>query len=107
MAPRRLPSKRKQARVCLPSGSRSTLCDAKDHRLIVEPACGASLALVYGQDEDLKKHEKILVVVCGGVSASIEELLNWQDSGASIIEHSHRGKEFIEVLEAAKLKQAP
>lgn len=39
---------------------------AEDHRLVVEPACGASLSLCYDRDKDLQECETILVVVCGG-----------------------------------------
>ncbi|MCP1633158.1 pyridoxal-phosphate dependent enzyme [Kerstersia gyiorum] len=38
-----------------------------DHRLLVEPACGASLALAYDQAGVLAGLHDIIVVVCGGV----------------------------------------
>lgn len=48
-----------------------------DHRVLVEPACGAALANIYNinQIESLAKAESILVIVCGGVGISID-LLN-------------------------------
>ncbi|MEM7216493.1 MAG: pyridoxal-phosphate dependent enzyme [Pseudomonadota bacterium] len=45
-----------------------------DHRLLVEPACGAALALLYEGKIDVKRHKKILVVVCGGSTATVESL---------------------------------
>ena len=39
----------------------------KDHRLLVEPACGASLAAVYDGIEQVQNFSSLLVVVCGGV----------------------------------------
>ncbi len=49
-----------------------------DHRVLVEPACGASLSLVYGRDPRLQG--RVLVVVCGGASASLEQLTDWREA---------------------------
>lgn len=49
-----------------------------DHRLLVEPACGAALALAYAPSEALQRYNKVLVVVCGGVTASIDQIRQWQ-----------------------------
>ena len=51
---------------------------AADHRVLVEPACGASLAAVYGQHPFLQGNKRILLVVCGGVGISYEQLLKWK-----------------------------
>jgi len=48
-----------------------------DHRVLVEPACGASLALVYKQTEALQRFENVLVIVCGGAGTTIEQLDIW------------------------------
>jgi L-serine/L-threonine ammonia-lyase len=48
-----------------------------DHRVVVEPACGASLALAYQQHEALADYRNVLVVVCGGVTASVAQLQAW------------------------------
>jgi L-serine/L-threonine ammonia-lyase len=48
-----------------------------DHRVLVEPACGASLALVYRQTEALQRFENVLVIVCGGAATTIEQLERW------------------------------
>jgi L-serine/L-threonine ammonia-lyase len=47
-----------------------------DHRVLVEPACGASLAVVYGRDPRLVG--PVLVVVCGGASATHQALVDWR-----------------------------
>jgi L-serine/L-threonine ammonia-lyase len=48
-----------------------------DHRVLVEPACGASLTLAYQRHAVLQPFEKVLVIVCGGATATIEQLLEW------------------------------
>jgi len=48
-----------------------------DHRLLVEPACGAALAAVYGQHQELRLYRNVLVIVCGGVTASLAQLEQW------------------------------
>jgi L-serine/L-threonine ammonia-lyase len=49
----------------------------QDHRILVEPACGAALAAVYDNVPEIDGCQTILVVVCGGVTASIEQLAAW------------------------------
>jgi L-serine/L-threonine ammonia-lyase len=51
-----------------------------DHRLLVEPACGASLALAYERVPELLGFEKILVIVCGGVTTTIDQIREWRQS---------------------------
>ena len=46
-----------------------------DHRLLVEPACGASLAAVYDKAPKLESYRNILVVVCGGATSTIDQIL--------------------------------
>lgn len=48
-----------------------------DHRLVVEPACGASLAVVYDRAPELAAFDSVLVIVCGGVTATVEQLKRW------------------------------
>lgn len=48
-----------------------------DHRVLVEPACGASLALAYEQAPALEPFNTVLVVVCGGATASIDQIRQW------------------------------
>lgn len=48
-----------------------------DHRILVEPACGASLAAVYETFPEIGALESVLIIVCGGCTASIEQLTQW------------------------------
>jgi len=48
-----------------------------DHRLLVEPACGASLALTYEKSPELDGFGTILIVVCGGVTATLDQIRAW------------------------------
>lgn len=45
-----------------------------DHRALVEPACGASLAVLYQQLVDLRDMNNVLVIVCGGSTTTIASL---------------------------------
>ncbi|WP_421504784.1 pyridoxal-phosphate dependent enzyme [Erwinia rhapontici] len=45
-----------------------------DHRVLVEPACGASLAVVYDQHPQIAAFQNLLVIVCGGATSSLEHL---------------------------------
>jgi len=48
-----------------------------DHRLLVEPACGAALAAVYGNAPALAACNTVLVIVCGGATATADNLRQW------------------------------
>jgi len=48
-----------------------------DHRLVVEPACGAALAAVYDDAPQLAGARNVLVIVCGGVTATVAQLQQW------------------------------
>ena len=48
-----------------------------DQRLLVEPACGAALAVAYDMPEALAAFNKVLIIVCGGATASAENLNHW------------------------------
>jgi L-serine/L-threonine ammonia-lyase len=48
-----------------------------DHRLLVEPACGAALAVTYDMPEALAAFNKVLIIVCGGATASADNLHRW------------------------------
>ena len=48
-----------------------------DHRVVVEPACGASLAVAYDATKSLGDYSKVLVIVCGGVTATVGQLQKW------------------------------
>lgn len=49
-----------------------------DHRILVEPACGAALALAYEPSTQLKRYTSVLVVVCGGVTATLDQIRQWR-----------------------------
>jgi len=56
-----------------------------DHRMLVEPACGASLAAIYNDIvSNLQSEGKLgpvtsaLVVVCGGSNVSLDSLQSWK-----------------------------
>jgi L-serine/L-threonine ammonia-lyase len=49
----------------------------EDHRIMVEPACGASLSVVYNACDDLKNKKDIVVIVCGGVGVTMDQLEEW------------------------------
>ena len=51
---------------------------ADEHRVLVEPACGASLAAVYANDPKLADFENIVVIVCGGSKVDLEALDAWR-----------------------------
>jgi len=53
-----------------------------DHRVVVEPACGASLAVVYDGAPELEEFKSALVVVCGGVTVTVEQLREWSNEYA-------------------------
>jgi len=50
---------------------------SQDHRLLVEPACGASLAALYEEADFLSGKQNILAIVCGGVGVTISQLEQW------------------------------
>ncbi len=49
----------------------------EDHQVVVEPACGASLAVVYDNVPELSSFSSVLVIVCGGVTSTIAQLQRW------------------------------
>lgn len=48
-----------------------------DQRVVVEPACGASLAAIYDNAPQLAGFSNIVVIVCGGVTATVAQLHKW------------------------------
>ena len=49
----------------------------EDHQVVVEPACGASLAAVYDNVPELSSFSSVLVIVCGGVTSTNAQLQWW------------------------------
>lgn len=50
---------------------------ADDHRILVEPACGAALAAVYSKSPALEGFDNIVVEVCGGAIVDRKMLDGW------------------------------
>lgn len=50
-----------------------------DHRVLVEPSCGAALSLAYAGHPRLRNRGPILVVVCGGAAVTRRQLDEWLD----------------------------
>jgi L-serine/L-threonine ammonia-lyase len=48
-----------------------------DHRILVEPACGASLALAYEKSPQLQPFQTVLFIVCGGATTTIDQIREW------------------------------
>jgi L-serine/L-threonine ammonia-lyase len=48
-----------------------------DQRVLVEPACGAALAALYANAPQLAGYRNVLVIVCGGVTATLAQLQTW------------------------------
>eukprot|EP00930_Biecheleria_cincta_P039565 TRINITY_DN27191_c0_g1_i2.p2 TRINITY_DN27191_c0_g1~~TRINITY_DN27191_c0_g1_i2.p2 ORF type:complete len:149 (-),score=26.33 TRINITY_DN27191_c0_g1_i2:83-529(-) len=58
---------------------------AADHRILVEPACGAGLAAVYEKSSALEGCKTVVVEVCGGSGVDPGMLQAWmQDLGVSL-----------------------
>jgi L-serine/L-threonine ammonia-lyase len=49
----------------------------EDHGTVVEPACGAALAVVRNYSSLLRDYRTVLVVVCGGTGVTLEQLAHW------------------------------
>jgi L-serine/L-threonine ammonia-lyase len=51
---------------------------ADDHRVLVEPACGAALSLIYDRKINSAIYKNILVIVCGGSGVTRSLLKEWE-----------------------------
>lgn len=49
-----------------------------DHRYLVEPACGATLAVPYSRPELLDAYDTVVVIVCGGIGVDLAALQEWK-----------------------------
>lgn len=47
----------------------------QDHGIVVEPACGVALAAVYEKAAALSGYKTVLVIVCGGVGSTADDLV--------------------------------
>lgn len=46
---------------------------ANRYRVLVEPACGASLAFAFNQSE----HQRVIAIVCGGINTNLSQMQRW------------------------------
>jgi L-serine/L-threonine ammonia-lyase len=51
---------------------------ADDMRTLVEPACGAALAVAYQNLPVLAPFKRPLIVVCGGIGVDLAKLQDWK-----------------------------
>lgn len=51
---------------------------ADEFRVLVEPACGATLAALDAHPERFARFERVLVEVCGGIGVSLGKLAEWR-----------------------------
>jgi L-serine/L-threonine ammonia-lyase len=49
-----------------------------DHRVLVEPACGAAISLAYDPCV-LSQYNDVLIVVCGGATATLAQIREWSN----------------------------
>ena len=70
-----------------------------DERFLVEPACGAAVALAYQPERlkelvpGLKEDSKVVIIVCGGVRISIKELEAYRARFGAQVKHLEMTKE--------------
>ena len=57
----------------------------EDHRVLVEPACGAALAAVHDAQHaaELAGFQRVLVIVCGGATGTLAQIRAWAAAGGS------------------------
>lgn len=64
---------------------------ADDERILVEPACGVSVALAYDGRlkhliKGLSQETRVVIVVCGGSGVTLEKLMEWRKTYGSMVE---------------------
>lgn len=52
-----------------------------DHRVLVEPACGAALSVVYDSHPVLNAYASLAIIVCGGATTTIDQIRQWAAAG--------------------------
>lgn len=50
---------------------------ANEHRVLVEPACGAALAPLLQAHPFVREKQELLVIVCGGAAVTLSQLEQW------------------------------
>jgi len=64
----------------------------EEHRLLTEPACGASVAALARVPEYFPDAQRIVVIACGGVGTTSQQLLEWSDSYVRRTERAIEGR---------------
>ena len=60
-----------------------------DHRVLVEPACGATLAAIYSRNQSIiAEFRAPLAIVCGGATVTQEQIREWRAKAAAQAEES-------------------
>ena len=49
-----------------------------DHKVLIEPASGASLSIVYQNHDSISSAKNVLVIVCGGIGANLQKMNEWK-----------------------------
>ncbi|MBI9076287.1 MAG: pyridoxal-phosphate dependent enzyme [Desulfatibacillum sp.] len=57
---------------------KACLAFADDRKILVEPACGASLAVAYDNLAVLKEARMVVVIVCGGIGVTLNRMWQWK-----------------------------
>ncbi len=70
---------------------------ADDERILVDPACGVSVAPCYGGRlkrllPELRKDSKVVVVVCGGSQVTVEMVAQWRETYGGMVEGDENGE---------------
>ncbi|ACL06880.1 Pyridoxal-5'-phosphate-dependent protein beta subunit [Desulfatibacillum aliphaticivorans] len=57
---------------------KACLAFAEDRKVLVEPACGASLAAAYDNLRELQDAKTVVVIVCGGIGVTLNRMWAWK-----------------------------
>ena len=57
---------------------KACLAFADDRKFLVEPACGASLSVVYDNLQVLENAKTVVVIVCGGIGVTLNRMWQWK-----------------------------
>lgn len=66
---------------------RACVSFARSQRALVEPACGASLSIVYDNHESIRDAKVVVVEVCGGIGVTPEQIVEWQKGAPGLKTH--------------------
>lgn len=53
---------------------------ADEHKFLVEPACGASLAVAYESLAILENINTAIIIICGGVGVTMQKIFDWEST---------------------------